>query len=173
MTLLRRIIIIGGGLGGLATAIALCRKDFEVNVYEQASALGEVGAGINVGPNGVKAFRYLGLEADLNQIGFVPTGRANRHLRTGRLIHTIPLRNIVERFGAQFILTHRADLLELLARRVQESSLHLGYRCVGVDQSGDLDGPTRPPATVRRPHRRADRSTRGWAPSGVAASGTG
>src|SRR5262249_35209175 len=123
MTRLRRIVLIGGGLGGLATAIALCRKDFEVNVYEQASALGEVGAGINVGPNGVKAFRYLGLEADLNQIGFVPTGRANRHLRTGRLIHTIPLRNIVERFGAQFILTHRADLLELLARRVQESSL--------------------------------------------------
>jgi salicylate hydroxylase len=134
---IRRVIIVGAGLGGLATAIALRRKGFEVEVYEQAPALGEIGAGVNVGPNAVKAFRVLGLAAELEQQGFQPSGRANRDLRTGRLMQTIPLGNIVARFDANFILMHRADLLGLLANHVPASLIHLDHRCVSVEQDDD------------------------------------
>src|SRR6185436_20180809 len=64
-----RIAIVGAGLGGLVAAISARRAGFEATIYEQASAFGEVGAGIQVGPNAVKVLRALGLEAGLAGFG--------------------------------------------------------------------------------------------------------
>ena len=65
-----RVAIIGGGIGGLAAAVALHRRGIEVAVYEQQPELGEIGAGLNLSPNAMKAFRALDLESQIAAIGF-------------------------------------------------------------------------------------------------------
>src|ERR1700735_2698843 len=70
-----RIAIVGGGIGGLAAALALERRGAEVIVCEQASVLSEIGAGVNLTPNAVKAFRALGLDAGIEDIGWAPALR--------------------------------------------------------------------------------------------------
>ena len=66
------VAIVGGGIGGLAAALSLLRAGFDVQVYEQAAALGEVGARINIGPNASRILHRLGLEAVLERIGVKP-----------------------------------------------------------------------------------------------------
>lgn len=67
-----RVAIVGAGIGGLAAASALTKRGIEVDVYERADQLGEVGAGVQLGPNAVKVLRALGLEHAVRQIGFEP-----------------------------------------------------------------------------------------------------
>ena len=64
-----RIAVIGAGIGGLAAACALRQRGFEVEVYERAAELGEVGAGLQLGPNAIKVLRALGIEAPLRPRG--------------------------------------------------------------------------------------------------------
>ena len=70
-----RVVIIGAGLGGLAAANALRQRGFDAQVYERAPNLGEVGAGVQLGPNAVKVLRALGLEEALRQHAFEPNNR--------------------------------------------------------------------------------------------------
>jgi len=76
------VAIVGGRIGGLAAALSLLRAGFDVQVYEQAAALGEVGARINIGPNASRILHRLGLEAVLERIGVKPVAfRKNAMLR--------------------------------------------------------------------------------------------
>ena len=68
-----RIAVIGAGIGGLAAACALRQRGIETQVYERAAELGEVGAGLQLGPNAVKVLRALGLEPALDRLAFEPT----------------------------------------------------------------------------------------------------
>ena len=68
-----RIAVIGAGIGGLAAACALRQRGFEVEVYERAAELGEVGAGMHLGPNAIKVLRALGIEAPLRPLASEPT----------------------------------------------------------------------------------------------------
>jgi salicylate hydroxylase len=68
-----RIAVIGAGIGGLAAACALRDKGFEVEIYERATELGEVGAGLQLGPNAVKVLRALGIEERLRPLACEPT----------------------------------------------------------------------------------------------------
>jgi 3-hydroxybenzoate 6-monooxygenase len=104
------IIVAGGGIGGIAAALALVRQGFSVKVLEQANALGEIGAGLQVGPNGFAAFDALGVGEQMRaravytdhmvmhdaldeyQVGFIPTGEAFQ-----------------KRFGNPYAVIHRAD----------------------------------------------------------------
>jgi 3-hydroxybenzoate 6-monooxygenase len=104
------VIVAGGGIGGIAAALALVRQGFSVKVLEQASALGEIGAGLQVGPNGFAAFDALGVGEQMRaravytdhmvmhdaldeyQVGFIPTGEAFQ-----------------KRFGNPYAVIHRAD----------------------------------------------------------------
>ena len=104
------VLVAGGGIGGLAAALALTRQGFDVKVLEQASALGEIGAGLQVGPNGFAAFDALGVgeiarskavytdfmvmhdALDEYQVGHIPTGEA-----------------FLKRFGNPYAVIHRAD----------------------------------------------------------------
>ena len=104
------IIVAGGGIGGIAAALALVRQGFSVKVLEQAAHLGEIGAGLQVGPNGFAAFDALGVGEQLRaravytdhmvmhdaldeyQVGFIPTGEAFQ-----------------QRFGNPYAVIHRAD----------------------------------------------------------------
>jgi choline dehydrogenase-like flavoprotein len=107
-----RIIVIGAGIGGLAAALALGRSGFEVQVFEQASELREVGAGIQISPNATRILHRLGLEEPLRRFAVRPRERVIRRWDDGRVIAREPLADVCERnFGAPYYHFHRAELL--------------------------------------------------------------
>ncbi|KOX24382.1 hypothetical protein ADK67_18950 [Saccharothrix sp. NRRL B-16348] len=134
------VAVIGAGIGGLVTALALRRQGVRVVVFEQADALTEEGAGLALGANGTRALVRLGLGAELRRIAFQPEHVVFRHWRTGAVRQALPLgRDYEERFGAPFCTFHRADLRRLLADRYLDEGgeLRTGHRCVAVTPLGD------------------------------------
>jgi salicylate hydroxylase len=128
-----RVVIVGGGIGGLTAATALRRHGIDVLVCEKAGALGEIGAGIQLGPNAVKTYRALGLEAAIDAIGFESEYQTIRSWRSGRIISKQPRRDMMRaRFGAPYYTLHRADLLEVLSRTLPDDSLRLSAHCIGI-----------------------------------------
>ncbi len=111
------ILIAGAGIAGLAAAIALSERGFFVRVLEKRKDFSDAGAGIQIGPNGVKALRALGVGDAIEQLGFKPEGIAIYDGATGGLHNTVPLGNAVEeRFGAPYTTWSRADLQSLLRK---------------------------------------------------------
>lgn len=127
-----RIVIVGGGIGGLAAALALRREGFEPAVYERAPALLEVGAAIAVWPNAFGVLERLGLsETVLARAGRI---RSVRWLgREGRLYNhfTFP------ETGAPAVALHRADLQGALLHELPPESVHLGKTFAGFDTHGE------------------------------------
>lgn len=110
-----RAVVVGAGIGGLATAISLRRAGHAVTVLEQAEALGEVGAGITVAPNASKSLIELGLEERLRPVATAQLELVRRRWEDGRLLGTAPLGSTVEaRYGAPYWHIHRADLHKCL-----------------------------------------------------------
>ncbi len=136
----RRVIVIGAGLGGLTAASCLSRAGFDVTVYEQAAALGAVGAGIQIGPNAIKVLRYLGIEDALETVAVRPDGLDVRDWQTGRVINTITLgETYAQQYNAPCYHVHRADLHALLAQAfesVAPGRIRLDAKCEGL-QTGD------------------------------------
>jgi 2-polyprenyl-6-methoxyphenol hydroxylase-like FAD-dependent oxidoreductase len=126
-----KAIVIGAGIGGLAAAIALCRAGLDVAVYERAAALGEVGAGLSVWANGVRALRMLGLD-DFIQAGQWPTTAMGIRTWRGDVLIGATAAEIERRVGEVSIVVHRADLHAALARAVGPARIHLGATCIGV-----------------------------------------
>ncbi len=134
-----KVAIIGGGLGGLAACLAFHRRGIEGAVYEQVAELGEIGAGLNLSPNALKAMRVLGVEDDAIDIGFQPRDQVVRSWRSGRVLARQQRGgDVADRFGAIFISIHRADLLDVLAHAVPESRIRLDARCTGVETRRDI-----------------------------------
>jgi salicylate hydroxylase len=133
MTRAPRIAIIGGGIGGLAAALALERRGAETIVCEQASALSEFGAGINLTPNAIKAFRALGIEAEVEAIGSGSEFQMIRSWKSGRLISRIPRGDFRKKFGAPNLTVHRVDLLNVLAGALKTTEIRLGKRAVAAE----------------------------------------
>ncbi len=115
---LPQTIIIGAGIGGLATALALLRAGHRVRVIEQSTSLSEVGAGLSITPNASKALAYLGLADELARIGSTPTAGSLRHYRTGEDLVTLPQDRSRERYGYPLYHVHRADLHQILLSAV-------------------------------------------------------
>jgi salicylate hydroxylase len=141
MTNANKIVIIGGGIGGLGAALSLLKRGLDVEVYEQASRLGEVGAGIQVSPNGTRILIELGLDAELKRIAVNPLRKEIRHWRTGTTWNWYDLGTKSDRrYGSPHVLLHRGDLHGVLVeavRRLKPDAIHLGRRCVDVVPSGD------------------------------------
>jgi salicylate hydroxylase len=115
-----KVIVAGGGIGGVTAALALLRHGFEVQVLEQSPSLGEVGAGIQISPNGARVLRALDLLAQVEQIAFKPERIEMRFGRSGRKVFTIPLAaEAVHRWGAPYLHVHRADLLDVLVAELR------------------------------------------------------
>ncbi|MEC8666965.1 MAG: FAD-dependent monooxygenase [Pseudomonadota bacterium] len=127
-----RIVIIGAGIGGLAAARALALRGAEVTVLEQAPAITEVGAGIQLGPNGTAVMRALGLDQALRDTG-TPIGRAlvlrNRH---GARLARFPMSGLKR--PDDYLFVHRADLIQVLEQgaRAAGVTIDLGQRITGV-----------------------------------------
>ena len=132
-----RIIIVGAGIGGLAAAVALRQRGFEVEIFERSNRLEEAGAGLQIGPNGVKVLRALGLEDELMRNAFEPFSIMSITWDEGRLRFRQPLKAIArEKYGAPYMSAHRVDLHNMLRRATGDTPLHLGANCVGADTVG-------------------------------------
>jgi salicylate hydroxylase len=133
-----RVAVIGGGIGGLSAARSLLQAGFDVQVYEQAPALGEIGAGIQISPNASRLLHRLGLGDALAKHGVRPVGVHQRRWQDGRTLQRAPLGDLIERtFGAPYYHFHRADLLAALARAVPSERVHLGHRFAGYEDDGN------------------------------------
>jgi salicylate hydroxylase len=128
-----RVAVIGAGIGGLAAACALRAHGFEVIVHERALELGEVGAGLQLGPNAVKIFRALGLEDALKARAFEPTNIVSLAWDDAHLRFREPLKAIATaRFGAPYLMVHRADVHRLLCEQLPAHAIRLGAHCTKV-----------------------------------------
>ena len=132
-----KIGINGGGIGGLAAAIALRKAGHEVEVYEQAADYRRVGADINLTPNAVRALKSLGVYEALTTTAARPTHRISRTWDTGAETSRLEMAEEAERnYGAPQLTIHRADLLDALRRALPASVVLLGHRVTEIDTSG-------------------------------------
>jgi salicylate hydroxylase len=135
------ILVAGGGIGGLAAGVALARTGASVRLIERAEHWGEVGAGIQIGPNVTRILQGWGLTSELAQVAAMPTRLQARDARTGQVLGTLPLGERSERlYGAPYACIHRADLHALLlaAATRQGVDLQLGQSGAGLTQQSDL-----------------------------------
>jgi salicylate hydroxylase len=125
--------VVGGGIGGLAAAAALTRAGIDASVYEQAPELGEVGAGVLIGPNSARLLHRLGLAGALDEIGgWVGEGSTYyRHDGT----RVAPVMTTDSSGWAAMYGMHRADLVDMLRRAVPDSRVHPGHRAVSFEQT--------------------------------------
>ncbi|CAM5741249.1 Monooxygenase OS=Streptomyces alboniger OX=132473 GN=CP975_04765 PE=4 SV=1 [Streptomyces alboniger] len=132
-----RIAIIGGGIGGLAAAAFLRRAGLTATVYEQAPALGEVGAGLVVAPNAVRLLRRLGVvERLLRRAVPLDWGWEFRRWADGSVLSVEKLSGVCERlYGEGTYVVHRADLLDTVKSAVPGDWIRLGTRCTSIDES--------------------------------------
>lgn len=114
------IAVIGAGIGGLASALALLRTGQRVTVYESVRTLGEVGAGLSITPNAGKALRALGLESELIRFGNRPPAGAIRHYATGQKLVALPQDQSESQYGMPLYHVHRADLHRALQQKIEE-----------------------------------------------------
>src|SRR5438093_7481411 len=132
-----RVAVIGGGIGGLTAALSLRQAGFEVDVYEQAPELTQIGGGINMGPNAARILRRLGLAAGLDREGVRPLFTHQRRWQDGRTLQRAPLNPLCEElYGAPHITIHRADLLAVIGSGFPAERIHLGHRLVGLEDRG-------------------------------------
>ncbi len=130
----KTVAVVGAGMGGLTAALALIKKGFDVSVYEQASELREVGAGVQLGPNAMRVYAALGLDAVISRFSFVPDAHAVRSWKTGAVISSTRMKGIYEkRYGIGYHAMLRADLQNALAAALPSGALHLGKKCAGVE----------------------------------------
>src|SRR5437773_2933952 len=133
------VAVIGGGIGGLTAALSLRQAGYEVDVYEQAPELTQIGGGINMGPNAARILRRLGLAEGLDREGVRPLVTHQRRWQDGRTLQRAPLNPLCEElYGAPHITIHRADLLAVIASGFPTERIHLGHRLVGLE--GESDG---------------------------------
>jgi salicylate hydroxylase len=136
MTSSCRIAIIGGGLAGLAAANALRCFGMTPEVFEAAPALGEIGAAVNASPQAVKALAAIGVGDALAAIGYRSRGIYTRNMQSGEFLEFNDRIKAAERYGAPYYTFHRADLLDVLARKLDAGAIRLGHRLVSLEERG-------------------------------------
>jgi salicylate hydroxylase len=137
------VLIAGAGIGGIVAALALVQRGLQVSLFEQAAELHELGAGLQISPNGSRVLRELGLQPAMDAIASEPTSRERRLFSTGQSWPRQSNANAVAGYGAPFWLVHRGDFHQALVaalERCAPGAIRVGSRCVGFEQ--DADGVT-------------------------------
>lgn len=136
----QQMLIAGGGIGGLAAALACAQQGMPVQLIERAAQLSEVGAGIQIGPNVTRILQAWGLGEALAQVAAFPPRLQARDAQTGQVLGTLPLGERAQsRYGAPYATIHRADLQGLLHRAVQAEGvdMRLGQTVHGWRETAD------------------------------------
>lgn len=137
------IAIVGAGIGGLAAGIALHRAGYSVEIFEQADAIGEVGAGLSLTPNAMKALTWLGVEPAVRPLADEPPQQITRHYASGEVLVRFDRSDTVARWGAPYLQIHRADLHAVLLRHFVTQcggKVHTGRKLISL-QSNDGGAP--------------------------------
>lgn len=141
MTSPHPILIAGGGIGGLATALVLARDGHAVTVLEQAASFGEIGAGIQLGPNIFKMFAWLGLTDVVSKVSFFPPGLGMNDVRTGEKVVRVPLGDVSRAtYGFPYGVIYRADLHQVFldaCRELPNITLRTEARLESFEQTAD------------------------------------
>ncbi|MFC5753264.1 FAD-dependent monooxygenase [Actinomadura rugatobispora] len=132
----RTAVIAGGGIGGLAAAVALSRRGWRVEVCERAAEFTEIGAGLSLWPNALRALAALGLDGQVREVGAVEAGGGVRD-RTGRWLARTDNAVLEARFGAPLVVLHRAELIRILAGALPDGALRPSTTITGVHDDGD------------------------------------
>jgi len=141
-----KVLIVGAGIGGLTAALAALRRGLDVEVYEQAPALKEVGAGLQLSANGTRVLYELGVGERLKALSCEVEGKEIRLWNTGEAWKAFELGKVsLERYGYPYFTVYRPDLLEVLVSAIGRERIHLGSKCVGFTQDEhvvalELDG---------------------------------
>ena len=126
------IFLVGGGIGGLATALALGQAGVATQLFEQSPAFTEVGAGIGLGPNAVRRLQAWGLLPALQAKAFAPSQLVVMDAQNGRQLGSLPMGPaFMQRYGAPYLTVHRADLHQVLLDAVKAqgaTELRLGHQ---------------------------------------------
>ena len=135
-----KITIVGGGIGGLTTALAMTQAGFAVTVYERAPQLTDQGAGITLAPNATRVLYHLGVGPELEATAVTPPMTEYRHYRTGEVIYRMMTKDYRQIYGAPYLRLHRWDLQHTLIQRLAQvapGALQLGASVEEVDQGND------------------------------------
>jgi salicylate hydroxylase len=134
----KKVLIAGAGIGGLTAALACLRHGFDVEVYEQASELKEVGAGLQLSANGNRVLYELGLESELKRLSCEATGKEIRLWNTGETWKLFDLGSeSVSLYGYPYFTVYRPDLLQVLidaVRVIKPDAVRLNARCESFEQ---------------------------------------
>ena len=117
-----KIAIVGGGIGGLTTALAMTQAGFDVTVYERAAQLADQGAGITLAPNATRVLYHLGLGPALEATAVTPPMTEYRHYRTGEVIMRMMTKDYRELYGAPYMRLHRWDLQHAMITRLAQTA---------------------------------------------------
>lgn len=135
------VLIAGGGIGGLTAAAALLQRGIDVDVYEQASELKEVGAGIQISPNGNKVLDAIGVFETLRELSCDPDRKEFRLWNSGRPWPMFSLgQSVVEKYGYPYLTVYRPDMHQALADRVRAlkpDAIHLDSGVAGCGQDAE------------------------------------
>lgn len=131
-----KALIVGGGIGGLATAIAFSRRGWDIEVLERATRIAEVGAGLSLWPNALRALDALGLGAEIRKQAR-EDGSAGIRDSKGRWLSRADADAIRDRYGSP-VMMHRADLLDTLRAAVPESTVRTGVSASEVRPDGTV-----------------------------------
>ena len=135
------MIIVGGGIGGLAAALACGQAGARPQVLERAATFSEVGAGIQMGPNVTRTLHAWDLAEDLKEIGFTPRSLEAKDTQTGQVIGSLRLgQRSLDAYGAPYVTVHRADLHRVLLQKIIGSGLaelRLDSEVQAVQQNAD------------------------------------
>src|SRR5260370_34992544 len=130
------VVIVGGGIGGLFAANALIAHGLGVSLYEQAPALGEVGAGVFLTPNSVRQLQRVGLGHQVEKSGALVGAGSHYFRHDGIPIAPVQVTDS-SGWNATFGM-HRADLVEMLANALPAGTVHTGHRCTAFEQNGNM-----------------------------------
>lgn len=136
-----QVVVAGGGIGGLAAALAASRAGCHVRLLERAAAFSEVGAGVQLGPNVTRVLDAWGLSDALRSVAAFPQRLQVRSAEGGEALGELPLGQVMAaRYGAPYATVHRADLHGLLLHALQQHGdirLHAGRALQSFSQTGE------------------------------------
>ena len=148
----RQVLIVGGGIGGLAAALALARLGRPATVLEQAGHIGEIGAGIQLGPNAFAAFDALGVGERARARAVYTDRMVMMDAVDGQEVASVPVGEAFRaRFGNPYAVIHRADVHQSLLEGVQDTELIDFQTSTRIERiENGADGPRQPCAIIER-----------------------
>ncbi|MGI9219290.1 MAG: FAD-dependent monooxygenase, partial [Hydrogenophaga sp.] len=137
----KQVVIAGGGIGGLAAALACARQGVAVQLLERAAQFSEVGAGIQIGPNVTRILQAWGLQDALARVAALPQRLQARDAQTGQVLGSLRLGKRAQTlYGAPYATIHRADLHALLWDAAQAAGVQTAWGQTIADWSESTEG---------------------------------